>query len=164
MKKYILSILFMSCFLLLHAQKITRGSFASLAKERRVSVIIDYSESKIDYVPFDVFLESEENWDSGYREILMKFVKAANQSGGGMTYSSKEEADSYKLVFKAKKVDRDGETSGSLVLLDKEGNIVGIADGFNANGGKFGSQMNLMGDAAERLGKKVARFIVFNLK
>lgn len=148
----------------LFAQKITLGSFASLAKEKRVSVKFDYSESKIDYVPFDVFLESEENWDSGYRDILLKFVKAANQNGGGMTYSSKEEVDSYKLVFKAKKVDRDGETTGSLVLLDKEGNIVGIADGFNANGGKFGSQMNLMGDAAERLGKKVARFIAFNLK
>ena len=161
-KLLLLFTLFIS--LTMSAQKITHGSFASLTKEKRVSVKFDYTESKIDYVPFDVFLESEENWDSGYRDIVLKFVKAANQSGGGITYSSKEEADNYKLVFKAKKVDRDGETSGSLVLLDKDGNIVGIADGFNANGGKFGSQMNLMGDAAERLGKKVARFIVFNLK
>lgn len=161
-KLLLLLTLFIS--LTVSAQKITRGSFVSLAKEKRVSVKFDYSESKIDYVPFDVFLESEENWDSGYRDIVLKFVKAANQYGGGMTYSSKEEADNYTLVFKAKKVDRDGETSGSLILLDKDGNIEGIADGFNANGGKFGSQMNLMGDAAERLGKKVARFISFNLK
>jgi hypothetical protein len=33
------------------------------------------------------------------------------------------------------------------------------ASGLCFDAGRFGSQMNLMGDAAERLGKKVAKFI-----
>ncbi len=65
----------------------------------------------------------------------------------------------YKLVFKAKSVDGDGETTGQLLLVDMNDKVVGIADPFHARGGRFGSQMNLMGDAAERLGKKVAKFI-----
>ena len=53
------------------------------------------------------------------------------------------------------------DTRGTVpfVTLDKDGNVIGAAGKFNVNGGRFGSQTNLMGDAAERLGKKIAQFI-----
>ena len=105
-----------------------------------------------------MFLETEENWDEGYGDILKKYVVAANQKSNGLKYKSNKTSN-YQLVFKAVKVDNDGETRGSLLLLDADGNIVGVAEKFHAEGGWFGSQMNLMGDAAENLGKKVARFI-----
>jgi hypothetical protein len=145
-------------FVSMQAQKVVKGSFSALANESAVSVKIDYTDSRIDKVPFEIFLEGEENWDEGYREILFKFVKAANQNSSGLKYLTKQ-TENYQLVFKAVTVDDDGNTTGSLCLMDKDNQVVAEAGKFKANGGRFGSQMNLMGDAAERLGKKVAKFI-----
>ena len=158
MKKGFITLIMFFSMITIHAQKISYGSFGALKNERTVSVSIDYSESKIDKVPFDIFLESEEEWDKGYHDILLNFVKAANKYGHGIKYITKKTSN-YQLVFKAKDVDQDGETIGSLILLDKNDHIVGVADKFHARGGKYGSQMNLMGDASERMGKKVGKFI-----
>jgi len=136
----------------IHAQKVTRGSFSALANENIVSVTIDYKNAKIDKVPFEVFVEGEEEWEKDYKSILLNFVKAANRSGGGIKYVTKP-TGSYQLVFRAIVVDDDGETTGDLLLLDKNNNVIGVAERFHARGGRFGSQTNLMGDAAERLGK-----------
>ncbi len=158
----ILAVILMSV-ISIHAQKVTKGSFGVLANEKTVNITIDYKDSKIDRMPFEAFLESEEKWEEGYKEIMLKFIKSLNQNSGGIIYSSKQTTD-YQLVFKAINVDRDGETSGNLLLLDKDGNVIGFAEKFNANGGHFGSQTNLMGDASERLGKKIAQFIKKQLK
>ena len=114
-------------------------------------------------MPFEVFLETEEKWEEGYKEIMLKFIKSLNQNSGGIFYTSKQTTD-YQLVFKAIIVDRDGETAGNLLLLDKDRNVIGLAEKFSANGGHFGSMTNLMGDASERLGKTVAQFIKKQLK
>ena len=84
----------------MQAQKVVKGSFSALANESAVSVKIDYTDSRIDKVPFEIFLEGEENWDEGYREILFKFVKAANQNSSGLKYLTKQ-TENYQLVFKA---------------------------------------------------------------
>ena len=93
-----------------------------------------------------------------HSKISLKLVKEANRHGGGMKYLTKK-TENYQLVFKVITVDDDVETKGNLLLLDKDGNVIGAAGKFNVNGGRFGSQTNLMGDAAERLGKKIAQFI-----
>ncbi len=86
MKKLSLSVTMILCVVVLHAEKVTKGSSSFLARENTICVKIDYSDSQIDRVPFDVFLEGEENWEEGYREILRKYVKAINQHGGGIKY------------------------------------------------------------------------------
>ena len=146
-----------------YAQKVTKGSFSALANEKTVSISIDYSESTIDKVPFEAFLEVEDKWEEGYDEIMLKLIKSVNRNSGGIIYTKKGETN-YRLVFKATSVDRDGETNGYLQLLDKDDKIVGVAEKFNANGGSFGSQTNLMGDAAERLGKKISQFVRKQIK
>jgi hypothetical protein len=146
-----------------NAQKVTNGSFSVLANETAVSLCVDYTDSKIDKVPFDVFLEGESKWEEAYKDISFKLVKEANRHSDGLKYLTKK-TENYQLVFKAITVDDDGETRGNLLLLDKEGNVIGTAEKFDANGGRFGSQTNLMGDAAERLGKKIAQFIKKQIK
>lgn len=158
MKKIIFAMQFLLSVMSLNAQKVTTGSFSSLANEKSVRITIDYSESTIGKIPFEAFLEVEENWEKGYRDIMQKLIKSINKYSGGLVYSAIKETN-YQLVFKATKVDKDGETYGYLLLLDKGSNIIGAAENFNANGGTFGSQTNLMSDAAERLGKKIAQFI-----
>lgn len=163
MRKVYLSAVLLLNVVSMQAQKITKGSFGVLANKKTVNITIDYSDSKIAGVPFEAFLETETKWEEGYNEIMLKFVKAANQNSSGIIYSSKKTTD-YQLVFKAIDVDGDGETSGCLLLLDKDNNVIAVAEKINANGGKFGSQLNLMSDASERLGRKVAQFIKKQLK
>lgn len=161
-KNLVFSILFLGASSLF-AQKVTEGSFAVLSDVDVVCLSIDYSDAMIDGVPFEVFHEGEENWDKGYRDILIKFIKGANRKSDKLKFLSKK-PDGYELVLKANKCDRDGETYGSLILKDKDGKVVAKADKFNAEGGSYGSQMNLMGDAAERMGGKVARFLKKQMK
>ena len=163
MKKWFITAIMILGVVTVNAQKVTKGSFRALANETTVSLSIDYTDAKIDKVPFDIFLEGEEKWEEGYREIMLKLIREANRSGGGMKYSS-QRTGNYQLVFKALKVDRDGETTGNLLLQDKDGNVIGEAEKVNANGGRFGSQTNLMGDAAEKLGKKIGQFIKKQIK
>lgn len=163
MRRINIALIMILCSVCIHAQKVTKGSFSVLANEKTISVSIDYSDSKIDGVPFDIFLEGEENWNDSYRDIIIKYMKAANQNSDGIIYSTKQSGN-YQLVFKATSVDRDGETTGYLQLLDKNDNEIGTAEGFNANGGSFGSQANLMGDASKKLGKKIANFINKQIK
>lgn len=146
-------------FVSLQAQNVIKGSFDVLANESSVSVKLDYTDSRIDGVPFEIFLEEEKNWDKDYRDILLKFVKAANQNSNGIKYLTKNTAN-YLLVFKATTVDDNGNTTGFLYLMDKDNQILGETDKFKVKGGHVGSQTNLMGDASVKLGKKVARFII----
>jgi hypothetical protein len=163
MKKRLIALIMFLAPVLTYAQEMTMGSFDALANERYVSVEFDYSRSKIGKVPFDIFLDEEENWDKGYVDIVKRFVREANQNTQDLFYKASE-TENYKLTFVVLVVDDDGSTNGSLFLKDKDGNTIGVAGPFKAYGGRFGSKMNLMGDASERLGKKVARFIVKALK
>ena len=163
MKKWYLTAIMILCVASVKAQKVSNGSFKVLANETAVSLSIDYTDSRIDKVPFDVFLEGENQWDEAYKDISLKLVKEANRHSDGLKYLNKK-TENYQLVFKAITVDDDGETNGNLLLLDKDGIVIGETEKFNANGGHFGSQTNLMGDAAERLGKKIAQFIKKQMK
>lgn len=158
MKRIIFTAIIMLGVVSSQAQKVKQGSFHVLSNEKSVSVKIDYTESTIAKVPFDIFLEGEEDWDESYQEILLKFVKSANQKSKGLKYLTKPTSN-YFLIFKPLKIDNDGETRGILLLVDRDDNVIGVAELFHARGGKFGSQINLMGDASIRLGKKVATFI-----
>ena len=163
MKRFFFISIMILGFVSIQAQKVIKGSFGILANQSVVSVKIDYTDSKIDKVPFELFLEREKNWDKGYRDILYKFVKAKKKKSDGIMYLIKDTLN-YQLVFKATIVDDNGSTKGFLYLIDRDNRIVGEAGAFKANGGRFGSQMNLMGDASERLGKKVAAFLRKQMK
>lgn len=158
MKKILITALMFVCVCSSYAQKVTYGSFDVLANEREVCVKLDYTGAMIDDLPFDVFLETEDNWDKGNREILLKFIKEANKEESGILFLTKKETK-YILVFKAISVSGRGTTIGYLNLLDNEDNIIAKTDNFKARGGRFGTHINLMGDAAERLGEMVGSFI-----
>ena len=162
-KKICITSIFIFTVASLYAQKITNGSFHILANESSVYLSIDYVDSKIAKIPFDIFIEGEDNWDEGYRDITKKLIMSANKKSHGIKYISKK-TENYQLVLKVIKVDNDGETRGNLLLLDKDDNVIAVAESFYAEGGRFGSQMNLMSDAAERLGGKIAVFIKKQIK
>ena len=76
MKKFCLASLFFLSISFLNAQNVTKGSFESLSNEKSVRITIDYSESTIDKMLFEAFLEVEENWEEGYHDIMQKFIKS----------------------------------------------------------------------------------------
>ena len=163
MKRICFTTLLILCGLSIHAQKIKNGSFHALANESKVNLTLDYTESTIDNMPFETFLEVEEHWEKGYREIVLKLIKSANQYSNKLIYTTKKETN-YQLVYKAISVSRTGYTNGYLILLDKDKNVVGETDNYYINGGRYGSQLNLMGDASENIGKNIAKFINKQIK
>lgn len=131
---------------------------------KTISFKLDYSESMIKNIPFEDFVDLEENWELGYKEITAKFLAEANDElGGKLILSSKKETE-WQIVLKLDRVDDDGGSFGSLYLYDKNGNVLAETSKIHGVGGKFGTQLNLMGDAAERMGKQVGRILFKQMK
>lgn len=106
-----------------------------------------------------------ENRLKAENEICFKFIDAANEelSRGFYLTGNKERISRYILKLHVISVDPDGETSLYAMVFDTMGKKLIYQKLYNANGGHFGSLVNLMGDAAERLGKKVGKDIKKNI-
>lgn len=144
----------------LSAQKVESGSFDRLAKssDNVINVRIDYSDARINNMTFEDFVAIEGSWEAGYNTIMEKFLKEANDKLKDFFLSYSRESG-LKLVIKVDKVDKDGETYGKLYLYDENGEVIAIASKINGEGGRWGSQLNLMGDAAANMGSQIGKFL-----
>ena len=89
------------------------------------------------------------NNQDGIMEVTEKFVSEAYDKimNRGISLTTKQETE-YRLVLVATRVYDNGKTIAYLKLIDKNGSIVATSSEFSGKGGKWGSQINLMGDAA----------------
>lgn len=111
-----------------------------------------------------MFVELETNWEEGYKELTAKFLAESNDKlNGRLILSAKKQTD-LKLVVKVEKVDNDGETYGKLYLYDKNNEVIAISSKIHGEGGRWGTQLNLMGDAIQRVGKQVGSFLLRYVK
>lgn len=91
------------------------------------------------------------------KELCTKFIDNANEKSFKGFYFSGNRVSQYILKLHVTKVDPDGETYLYAMVFDTVEKKLIFQKMYNGNGGTFGSLTNLMGDAAERLGKKVGR-------
>lgn len=99
----------------------------------------------------------DENRLQTEKEIRDKFIDVANEKTPDGFYFSGNRLSRYILKLHVTNVDPDGETYLYAMVFDTKEKRLIFQKKYNANGGTFGSLTNLMGDAAERLGKKVGR-------
>lgn len=141
------------------------GSFSALDDDRVVvDVKLDYTSAEMDDMSFEKALYvmefTKEQWDLTIVPILIsRFCEEANNECDAFFREESATPSRYKLEIKVLSVDDDGETEARLTLVD---NVTGYMLGevvLNADGGRFGSWHNLMGDALARIGKELGELV-----
>lgn len=99
-------------------------------------------------------------------EICTRFIDEANEElpKGIYLTGNPNRISRYVLKLYVENVDPDGETYLKAMLFDTENRELVYQKCYNANGGRIGSLVNLMGDAAERIGKKIGKDISRQIK
>ena len=154
----------------LSAQKLVSGSLASLAGESSVLCEIDFSEGVYDSEKFDLnelIADVGDDWEKDSKEVLAKFRRSSNdklESIGLILVRTATDKTNYKMVVVPQKVDDDGEVYLK-ILFYKIGEDKEVAEvSLNANGGTFGSFMNLFGDGMTNAGSKFGKWMKKMLK
>lgn len=143
--------------------KIT-GDFTIINQENlSVQVNLNYAEALMDDLPFDkAILEmkyTRDQWDQiAIPELTAKFCKAANDECKCILLPHATNSV-YTITLRAVEVDDDGETKAIITLHDNTTHTVLGEVTLEADGGRYGSWVNLMGDAMERMGKELGKII-----
>ena len=173
MKKVTWICVFLFCACNVFAQKLESGSLACLAVENQLNIVLDFSQCRIDGLTEDDFIwkmsmkdSRGEDWgnywkNECYRDFLSKFCIHAFEEtkNTGFRFGSFPEAK-YTAVLQLQTVDDDGEIDGEIRVRENEtGKEMAVIKKIHGEGGRCGSIENLIGDAMERAGKNVGKFI-----
>jgi hypothetical protein len=163
MKKFFLLAGLLLCFLPSNAQKLVSGSLEPVFKEKKLNVVIDYSQAVIDGVKESSLLnvggERAKDWIEGKDELLSKFLLAMLPIVDQHVSVGRFEDAKYTFTFYPKSIDEDGEVRGDAAVTDAEGNEVAVITKINGDGGRWGSFINLCGDSFTRAGTSVGKFM-----
>lgn len=162
MKKVILTLVLITIGVSAMAQRVT-GTFMPLRSQDRVKMVIDYSEADIMGMPEEQFYTFEKDWAHDKVEVVSLYYNYANRE------LAKEKAfivgsynfdTDYTLYLIVRTVDIRGNHDCDLILVANDEIEIGRAVGIRADGGTFGSKLNLMKDGAEHTGKSIGRFLL----
>ena len=163
-RKISLSIVLCVLVASIFAEDAGKTSVRPLANVSRLSVVIDYQNAVIKgYSPSD-YAEMEKNWEEGKKEIKAKLIQSFNESeinlkkdGSKMRLSPNDE----ELVLYIQMIDINdrGDTECIVIIQNREGEKISSLGTVKVKGGRFGTHINLMGDAAKNLGLKLAEMI-----
>lgn len=154
-------------------QRIETGSLNCLRGEKELNFCIDFSKGKIVGMSEQDFIWKMSMKDSRgdawpeywrnecYREFLSKFCLNAfdETQDVGLKIGVFPDAN-YTAILLVETVDDDGEISGKMRIEEtKTGIEKAVLMKVHGEGGRWGTIENLIGDAMERTGKSVGKYI-----
>ncbi|GEM_PF-2988729 len=137
------------------AEKSPWQDLSVLADVMNLNLVLDFSEATILHRDVSDFIATEPDWDTGIAEVEGRFMSTFNEGAnwGSTPHKAGHYSDAeYTLVIKVTSVeDKGSEISGYVCIIDAVKQIVFSRD-FNTEAGRYGSVLNLMGDAMEEFG------------
>lgn len=149
------------------AQKLTMGSGAALSKIKYASVRMDFSQTVIKGKAMKDFLAKDASKEVGYwkefdediKEITADFVKEFNDEECPMVLTTQPDMD-VELQIVVKKVSKGGDHVWcDYVFHPKDSDESLAIITMDSEDGSWGSFTNLMGDAFDLAGEKLAKYI-----
>lgn len=156
------------------AQEVTQGSIRSLQGCRVATVLFDFTNAQVDGAPLSDVVDTQiyENgasytseFEKDKRDIISDFIEEFNDTNCPILLTV---ASSPQILMnvKVQQISRKGNcVSCDYVFVAKEDpdNPLLIVS-MTAKDGRFGSFTNLMGDAFERAGKNLGKYLKKQLK
>lgn len=159
MKKLLFTITLITLCLSGIAQQKT-GSFSQIRNESRVKMIIDYSEASFMGMSESQFSEFEEDWLHDKVEMVSLYYSSANEKlKGVLTLGDYNFETPFILKLLVRSIDVKGNHDCDLIFLNKDGEELAKVIGLRADGGTFGSKLNLMKDGAEHTGEAIGKML-----
>lgn len=163
MKKVLIFTFSLICITYCHAQKVTEGNLTML-KDKRVNLIVDFSEGTIMGMDETAFAELEQDWEKDKADVLGRIVSnASSKCKNKMVLGKLSKAD-YSIRIIVRSVSNNGSFLCDGEVLDNAGLVLSRFNGVKGRGGKFGSKLNLIKDGAERTGNDLGSFLNSNVK
>lgn len=135
-----------------------------------MNIKIDYSETKIENLSIDDWLEYRQTEQPDYNAVSeletelkptlqSEIVEALNKKlqKKGVMLTTKGTAK-YTLVIAPVSVSKKGKNRNNCSILDENGKVL-VKFVVSARGGTFGSMDNLWGDGYKNSGKTIASFV-----
>lgn len=141
------------------AQVIKSGSLDFLQTNNAFSVSIDFSQSKIKKMSYNVYCELDEDWKKDEKDIQKRFKLAMAEGFAKYNIDILNEAPVSLLLFPTT-IDNDGETRAYLEIRDSDNAVLAVIEGIHGEGGRFGSLANLVGDGMERIAHSFVKYLI----
>ena len=144
------------------AQQAT-GSFRELASAGRANVELDFSKASIHGMLEEDFSEIEKDWTKDKPEVLADFLEGLTDKLQNSLIVGTRLETPCLIKVQVLSVTKKGDYTCDVAVLC-EGQEVASIKSVKADGGTFGSALNLIKDGAESTGKKVGKLVYRELK
>lgn len=155
------------------AQELVQGTFDSLNNIHVATVQFDFSQARVEEAPFEDFVgllafedgsKFREAFDKDINDILIDFIEEFNDTNCPILLTVSPNPETV-LTIKVKEISRKGNAiSCDYIISNKpDSNPIAIISMASKNG-RVGSFTNLMGDAFERAGKDLGKYLKKQLK
>lgn len=139
------------------------GSLAGLASAGRAKVSIDFSEASIHGMSEEEFQVYEKDWIKDLPLIKRKFIGAlSNKLNGAILVGTSVKSD-YSINVIVYSISTKGNYVCDVIINVGENEVAKI-QGIKADGGTFGSKLNLIKDGAEHTGEQLGKYLVKELR
>lgn len=128
---------------------------------------LDLSDAVIDGVEAADYKETESEWDEGVNDMTRRFISSFNKSAQNgylpLRIGLATESD-ICFVLKVGEVTEGGShVEGGFNAYDKNDNLL-FSRNVSSENGRFGSHLNLMGDALEKMGEELGYAIANRIR
>lgn len=153
MKKILFSLL----MLFATASAFAQGPLDFLKSENRINITIDYSETSIAGYDERTILDFEEDWVNDQGVLFSKLTDNFNKLIGPKLPGGRFEKARYTIIFRPITISQKGDMIAYAVVVrtDNQEELY-RTNTFVAEGGRFGSFLNLVGDGMRSAGKTLA--------
>lgn len=129
----------------------------SLKGEQRVGFRVNWDEATIEGYTAQSIVEHEKDWEVDQPVLVGKFLAKYNERLGVKLPAIVNNDVNYTIELRPIHVSGKGDMTCYAIVVDRNGNEVARMDNFRAEGGHFGSLLNLIGDGMTSAGKQVAK-------
>ena len=156
----ILSFAFMSVF----GQTRFSGSMELVKKAGSMNVKLDYSEAMIHGMTEEEYSIYEVDWNKDKPQVLQYLMSALQKQTVGYLFISPFKKAPFTMYVRVLSVDLKGNTYSEVTIVDEKNQEVASIHGMYADGGRFGTGLNLIKDGAEHTGYAIGRILKKELK
>lgn len=167
-------IVLMFSSLIVNAQELQQGSFEPLLPCRVATVQFDFSKTTVeglplsDYIANQSFIEGEDYnqyFSKAQQEVTGDFIEEFNDTDCPILLTISKSPSPIIMVVKVHEINRKGnQLNCSYEFYKQDDSIVLCVIEMTSKDGRVGSFTNLMGDAFEKAGKDLGKYMKKQLK
>ena len=165
MKRVLLLSLFLLACGIVKGQVISKGSLEALKSQHLINFEADFSNASIMYMTEEEFAQHEDDWYEDKPVVIMNFLEEIhNTFKNKLIITRTENKNYYTLKWVVINISSKGDNLSEIHIIAPNGEVVAIISNLYAEGGTFGTKLNLIKQGASNAGEKLGKFLYKKIK